>query len=347
MLKVLVTGVGSNIGQGIIKSLRMSKIQCHVVGTDMITLSAGLFRCNKGYVVPPASDGRFISEIVRICKNEEIQIILVGSDAEVPVLSCNKSTIENSCQAKVIVSDPKVVDIASDKWNTCNFLKRGKLNYPRSALGDSKEDIEQLIKERGFPLIVKPRKGTASKGTFKVQDSDELAYGLKFAKDPIVQENLGSEDEEYTSGIFFSRDSEIKGVITMKRELLQGTTYRAIVGRYPEVEQEVRRVANSLGKLGVIGPINIQTRLTPKGAVTFEINPRFSGTTVFRAKLGFNEPEAIIKNFLLNEEICELTYSKGVVMRYWEEVYTSIEEFARLKERGYLENPQSEILPLL
>lgn len=347
MYKVLVTGVGSNIGQGIIKSLRMSKFQCQVVGVDMNALSAGLFRCNKGYIVPPATDERFIPEIIRICKDEKIDIILIGSDAEVPILSHNKSVIENSCEARVIVSEPKVVDIAFDKWSTVTFLREGGLNYPRSALGTRKEDIEQIIRVCGFPLIVKPRKGAGSKDIFKVHNRDKLAYFLKFVEDPIIQEELGSEDEEYTTGVFFSRDSEVKGIISMKRELLSGTTYRAFIDDYAEVEPEVERVAYALGKLGALGPINIQLRLTPKGAVTFEINPRFSGTTVFRAKLGFNESEAAIRNFLLKEDLARLTYSTGVVMRYWEEVYTSIEEVTRLKVRGYLENPESEISQLL
>ena len=53
MTNVLVTGVGSNIGQVIVKSIRMSGIQCRIIGTDMNPLSAGLFRCDKGYIVPP------------------------------------------------------------------------------------------------------------------------------------------------------------------------------------------------------------------------------------------------------------------------------------------------------
>ena len=169
----------------------------------------------------------------------------------------------------------------------------------------------------------------------------------KITEDPITQEYLGSEDKEYTSGVFFSNDSMMKGIITMKRELLCETTYRAIVDCYEEVKAEVKKVADALGELGVIGPFNMQMRLTKRGAVTFEINPRFSGTTVFRAKMGFNEPELAIRHFLLGEEIGELQYKKGVVMRYWEEVYTSIDEFERLKREKKIWHSKSEVLRLL
>lgn len=347
MVNVLVTGVGSNVGQGIVKSLRMSNIRCRIIGTDMVPLSAGLFRCDKGYIVPSADDKKFIPKIIKICKSEGVDIILIGSDFEVPIFSFNKSTIENNCGAIVIVSDHKVVDIAFDKWNTYTFLKRNGLNHPQSALGNVKKDVEQLIKKCGFPLIVKPRKKSGSKNVFVTENLYELTYALKIAEDPIVQEYLGPKNQEYTSGIFFSKDSRIRGIITLKRELLCGTTYRAIVDYYKSVEAEARKVANALGELGAIGSINIQMRLTKRKAVSFEINSRFSGTTVFRAKMGFNEPEAAIRHFLFDEEIGELRYRKGVVMRYWEEVYTSIDEFERLKKEKRIRNSKSEVYRLL
>ena len=41
--------------------------------------------------------------------------------------------------------------------------------------------------------------------------------------------------------------------------------------------------------LGVIGSVNIQLILTKEGPLLFEINPRLSGTIVFRDKIGFKD----------------------------------------------------------
>jgi carbamoyl-phosphate synthase large subunit len=347
MTNILVTGVGSNIGQGIVKSLKMADIQCRIIGTDMVPLSAGLFRCDKGYTVPAADDEDFTDEIIRICERERVNIVLIGADPEVPVFALNRSVIEDQCEAMVIVSNHQLVDLTFDKWHTYTLLRKRRLNYARSALGNSEEEIEGLVAECGYPLVVKPRRKGGSKNVFTVNGADELAYALKIAEDAIVQEYLGSEDQEYTSGVFFSKNSEVRGIITMKRELLCGTTYRAIVDHYPEVHEEVEKVAGILGGLGAIGSINVQMRLAERGAVTLEVNPRFSGTTVFRAKMGFNEPEATIRHFLFGEEIGQLRYRKGVVMRYWEEVYTSIEEFEKLKKEKQIENSKSEVQNLL
>lgn len=347
MINVLVTGVGSNIGQGIIKSLRMTNFKCRIIGTDMVAFSAGLFRCDKGYVIPSAGDERFVQEIIKICKEEKIDIILIGSDPEVPIFASAKTAIEDGCESIVVVSSPQVMEIGFDKWNTYNFLKQEGLNWPHSVLGNKESEVKQLIGECGFPLIVKPRKGAGSKGVFKVNGWDELKYALRSVEEPIVQENLGLDAEEYTSGVFFSKESEIKGIITFKRELLDGTTYRAIIDNYENINCEIKRIAAVLSKRGAIGPINIQTRLSFKETVAFEINPRFSGTSVFRATFGFNEAEAAIRHFMLGEDLGELIHSNGVVMRFWNEVYTSQEELDQLKQKGYIEESRSKVYNLL
>jgi carbamoyl-phosphate synthase large subunit len=342
MITVMVTGVGSNIGQGIVKALRMSGINVRIIGTDMNPLSAGLFRCDKGYVLPQAESKDFKTTVLRVCKDEKTDIILIGSDPEVPVFSSEKKNIEHETGAFVLVSSEKIVDTFHDKWNTFLFLKENGFNYPESVLEDD-TSIKKLIKRVGFPLIVKPRIGGGSKNLFTVSDRKELQCALKIVLNPIIQEHIAT-DEEYTTGIFFDSKSDIKGIITMKRELIAGTTYRAIVHDFPLVRKEMERIAERLGREGAIGPINVQCRLSKRRPITFEINPRFSGTTAFRAKFNFNEPAAAIRHFITGEELGRFEHSKGIVMRYWEEVYVSLEDGEEIMKKGVIEKPISEIL---
>jgi carbamoyl-phosphate synthase large subunit len=320
----------------------MSGIRVRIIGTDMNPLSAGLFRCDKGYVLPPAESRDFKSAVLKVCKDEKVDIILIGSDPEVPFFSSEKKDIEHETGAFVLVSNSKIVNTFHDKWKTFLFLKENNFNYPESVLKDDAQ-IKELIKKVGFPLVVKPRIGGGSKNVFIVKDEEELQYALKKVPNPIIQAHISS-DEEYTTGIFFDSKSEIKGIITMKRELIAGTTYRAIVDDFPLVRKEMERIAKRLSEEGAIGSINIQCRISKKGPVTFEINPRFSGTTAFRAKFNFNEPEAALKHFVLGEEIPEFKPSKGIVMRYWEEVYTTLEEGEKIKNNGFIEDSSSTIL---
>jgi nucleoside-diphosphate-sugar epimerase len=51
-------------------------------------------------------------------------------------------------------------------------------------------------------------------------------------------------------------------------------------------------------ELGLVGPINIQGRLTDTGFKIFEMNPRFTCITGLRALMGFNEVEICIAKWL-------------------------------------------------
>ncbi len=80
----------------------------------------------------------------------------------------------------------------------------------------------------------------------------------------------------------------------MRRDLLEGTTYRAEAD-FPEIRREAVRIAEALKPMG---PSNIQLRMHGGRPVCFEINIRFSGTTPIRARLGFNDVEAALNHYV-------------------------------------------------
>jgi carbamoyl-phosphate synthase large subunit len=193
-----------------------------------------------------------------------------------------------------------------------------------------------LKEQIGFPLVIKPRIGRGARDTFMANNEKQMKLALAYVPDPIIQEYVGGY--EFTSGIFFDRRSNVKGIITMQRELEFGTTYRAIVDSFPKVDEEMIRISEVLSQQGAIGPINVQSRYCSGKVYILEINPRFSGTSPIRAYFNFNEAEAAVKHFLLNEEIDELKPSTGVAMRYFEELYTTLEDVKQIKEGEEIEN---------
>lgn len=318
MVSVMVTGTGGGVGQSIVKALKLSSLDFNIVTVDAHPLAAGIYRGNKGYLVPLANSPKFIEVIVDICKKEKVEAILIGSDPELPVFAANKRLIEDLTNAKVIVSSPKVVEIGYDKWRTYEFLKNSGFPYPRSALP---ENASNFVDEVGFPVIIKPRTGFASRDVYMANNPEELWVFLKRVDNPIIQEYLGSETEEYTTGIVMFYP-EIQGVIAMRRELRAGSTYRCLVNNYKNVEAAASNIASALRPFG---PCNFQMRVVQGTLVTFEINTRFSGTTAIRAAFGFNEVEAVLKYVLFGQQ-SSLSYRKGIAMRYWNEVYLSLEK---------------------
>ena len=75
--------------------------------------------------------------------------------------------------------------------------------------------------------------------------------------------------------------------------------------------------------------------------MTKPINLRFSGTTPMRVRLGFNEVEAALRNYVLGEEIEDLPLIKeGIVLRYWNEMYIDPQACDALRQSGRLDLPQ-------
>lgn len=337
ILNVLIIGVGGNVSQGILKALELSQIKCRVIGACISPLSLGLYTVDKSYIIPKANNVTFISCLINICKIEQIDAIFSGVEEVLQVLSYNKEEIYKLTGAKSIVQNPEQIKVAQDKLLTCEWLKANNCNYPKFAASEDKESINKLINECNYPFIAKPRDGKGSNGIIIIKNQYDLNYASNLKK-YVIQEYLGKSNLEFTAGCFCDSNGEIKGTIVMKRELYKGTTYRAELGDFPEIRDEVIKITK---KYKPMGTCNFQLRLSDNKPVCFEINARFSGTTPVRARLGFNEVEATLKNYILNEEINELPYvNSGIMLRYWNEMYIDKSAYDELLQNNMLDNPK-------
>ncbi len=338
-LPVLVLGVGGNVSQGILKAIAMGSLPCRVVGACVSPLSYGLYTADAAYVSPAARDPAFVPWLVDVCRREGVRAVLSGVEAVLTVLAAHRAAIEHETGARVIVSDPDVLAIGDDKLGTAHWLAAHECHAPQSADASDADAVAALVAACGFPLIAKPRAGKGHAGVLVLRTPADLAYA---AAQPayLVQEYLGSDDTEYTAGCYSDRDGRVRGVIAMRRALQEGTTYKAEVGDYPAVRAEAARIAAALRPMG---PSNVQLRVTDDGRpVCFEINVRFSGTTPMRAHFGFNDVEAALRHYVLDEPAADLPHiTAGVALRYWNEIYVDPAAAAILRQTGELVDPHA------
>jgi carbamoyl-phosphate synthase large subunit len=157
----------------------------------------------------------------------------------------------------------------------------------------------------------------------------------------MVQEYVGTADEEYTVGVLSDLNGNFINSIAVKRlmsgqlNIRSSVTNRSTrqdlgkklvissgvsqghVGKFPIVTSQCEDIARQLGSTG---PLNIQCRLVKGEVKVFEINPRFSGTTSLRAMVGFNEPDLLIRKHLFNEEIePSFRFDSGLIIRSLQE----------------------------
>ena len=170
-----------------------------------------------------------------------------------------------------------------------------------------------------FPVIMKSRTGSGSSNVFLVTDDYTFNSIKNSNPDFIVQEFLNDDIGEFTCCVFRSNAGNTRSII-LKRELIGGFTGFAEVTANKEITNLLHTIAE---KIKLNGSINIQLRMTPKGPVVFEINPRFSSTVRFRDLLGFKDVQWSIED------------SIGVPISHYEEtsigkkIYKGFNEFVQ------------------
>jgi carbamoyl-phosphate synthase large subunit len=338
-ITILITGVGGGgLGEQILKALRMATTPYKIVGGDMDPLSMGLQFVDYPYFLPPAVDSSYIGAIDCLCKRHGVKALFPGSEPELKIISRNRDQLQGN-GVLIPLNPHQVIETCLDKIRTMTFLKSHEFSHPRFMQITSAADLEKVS---FLPAVLKPSVGSGgSTNTFIVQSKNELDlfgnYLLNLTDRFICQEYVGLATEEYTVGVLLGLDGKLINSIAIRRNLGPGLSCRIKVpnrtgrkelgptliissgisqgeiGVFPQVTRDCERLAL---ELGCTGAVNIQCRLVNGRPCIFEINPRFSGTTSLRAMVGYNEPDLLIRQHLLNEKAPRgFAYKGGFICR--------------------------------
>ncbi len=334
MKNILVTGAGALLGQGILRMLQLSNFEKKIFTADPDPRSTGHWLGDYAITIPKAIDENYIEKILEIVLEHKIDAILVGTDVELPIFSKHKINFLKNYNCRIIISSEEVIEIANDKLLTAAFLEKNNFPYPFSVMANDKSSLLEIEKRLGFPLFAKPFDGARSLGIKKIENHEELMEIYDPGSNMVVQQYLSETEGEYTAGCTVV-EGKCKAIVTLKRDLRDGNTYRAYIDEYTAKYDEF--IIPIAEKLNPDGPVNFQFRIFNGKPIIFEINGRFSGTTPLRHFFGFNEVEALLKYYLFNEEIKAPILKNGIVLRAWSDIFIENIEFAKLKKEGVLE----------
>jgi carbamoyl-phosphate synthase large subunit len=285
-LNILVTGCGGDIGQSIGKILNEYPLIDHLYGCDISDKNAAQFIYSNFFLGLPCNDPNYISYLEEIVKKKDIDLIIPVSEPELRFFT--NGDIRTIGDSILILASLEAREVGFDKLNTAEFLKKEDLPYPITLA------IESVDKIVNFPIILKSRIGSGSSDVSIVKDIDTFTFMKNRNPDFIVQEYLDGDNGEYTCGLFRSKKGVIRTII-IKRELMGSQTGYGEIMYNLEIDSLLHKIAD---KLNLNGSINVQLRITSKGPVVFEINPRFSSTIRFRHLFGFKDLEWSIEDEL-------------------------------------------------
>ena len=335
---ILVTGAGALLGQGILRLLQVTDFPKVIYTTDPDPRSTGHWLGDYAITIPMANDPDFIDSIKKIVEAHNIDVLLIGTDVELPILARYKDEFSKNYNCKIIVSSEEVINIANDKFLTAAFLEKNNFPFPFSVMANDQEKLNEIEQKLGFPLFAKPFDGARSIGTIKIENHRELMDIYSPGSNLVVQQFLSDTDGEFTSGCLVI-NGKCKAIVTLKRDLRDGNTYRAYID--DETSKYDNYIIPIAEKLNPDGPVNFQFRILNGKPVIFEINCRFSGTTPLRHFFGFNEVEALLNYYLFGKEVEFPTLKNGIVLRAWSDIFIEAEEFKALKNNSSIANPNA------
>ncbi len=293
---VLVTGIGGNVGQGILRNIRAAFPGIRLVGTDIRDVTAGHHFCDAAHRVPYCYDKDFADRLVTLCEQERVDLIIPGTDYEVVYIGELATRLP-----RVLGTPPDVASLFVDKLSTHSAFSDVRIPFAAACLPS--EYAGQFD-----TLIVKPREGRGSRG-LHIDPPDPTT----FDDTCMVQERIIGR--ELTTAFYVTRSRAIHGQITLERELAAGATERcATTSQYDRLVEPL--IKNITANFDVRGPCNVQAILTAADElIPFEINCRYSGTNSIRSQFGFEDVRWGIEEWLLDQSPSSWTLKPGAAIR--------------------------------
>jgi carbamoyl-phosphate synthase large subunit len=257
------------------------RLKGRIVVTDINPLAPSFLAADSTYEVPPFADPEYVPALLEIVKRSRIKLVFPLIDPDIPLLAAHKRQFE-SLGARVMTPDADGAETARDKWQTHRMFEQLGIPAARSWLPD------EVRKEKpGFPLFIKPRRGSAGQGAFLVEDERQLEFFLAYVDDPIIQECLPGP--EITSDVVCSAAGDVWAVVSRRRiEIRAGEVSKGVT----VWDETIARYCSAAAKgIRAAGPVTVQCILRDGKPYFTEINARFGGGCPLGIAAGVNSPK--------------------------------------------------------
>ena len=313
LIRVLVTCGGGGVGQSVVDSLRHDKEKYFLAVSDQRKHIYAAPDCDTFVELPSIFAPDYVPRVIEACKDLSIDVLIPGHDGELELFALATEAFEE-VGTLVVVSDHRLVKLLRNKLAWSREFRRHTDAVVRSFSADELRASDDLP----FPMIAKPTGGSASSGLHILHTADDANT---LPKDLVLQEFLfppqSSPDyiavkravdqkkalqvSEVSVQLVYSLHGEILGRFASMNRLINGVPIEVVPVDEVEIWDTVSQIETILEGYSPRGPINLQGRITDAGLVLFEMNPRFTGITGNRAQFGFNEVDAVCRNFVEGE----------------------------------------------
>jgi carbamoyl-phosphate synthase large subunit len=316
-MNILVCSAGRRVKLVKYFKEELGKIGGKIVAVDCDSTAPALYFADIWEVVPRIGDPEYIPRIKELCVKHQIKGILSLIDPELTLLAEYKDEFMKE-NIKILVSDKEIVDICFDKYSTYKFMEKNNISAVPTYISLPVVLDEIKNEHLHFPLIVKPRAGSASFGMCKVNSIDELILLMNDSHDLIVQPYIKGNEYGIDCYIDLINNHAVNIFCKRKIRMRAGETDKSESVKDRVLIKMIKELINTLKP---VGPIDIDCFKTESGYAISEINPRFGGGYPHAHESGQNFVKNIINNLLGVSNDSQIgNYQEGSVMIKFDEV---------------------------
>jgi carbamoyl-phosphate synthase large subunit len=300
--KVVVLGSGPNrIGQGIefdyccvhgVLAAKECGYETIMINCNPETVSTDFDTADKLYFEPV-----FWEHIYDIILHEKPEGVIVQLGGQTALKLASKL---DRYGIPILGTSYKALDLAEDRGSFSSLLRDNEVPYPRFGVVETADEADELSRELGFPLLVRPSYVLGGQRMKIVINREELErHVIDIFRDMpdnkvLLDHYLDGAIECEADAICDGEDVRIIGIMQHIEPagIHSGDSY-AVLPPYnlgdliiTQIEEYTRRIALALETRGLI---NIQFAVKDEEVYIIEANPRASRTVPFIAK-AYGEP---------------------------------------------------------
>lgn len=287
VIKILFTCVGRRVElmQAFRKAATKHHIPLCLCGADLATDAPALFYCDKQFQVCRIRDREYLPQLLEICRNEAIDLVIPTIDTDLLLLAENKALFEAQ-GTKVMISSVESVSLCRDKRFTTSFFEKCGVHCPTTV-----DDVNAYKGQ--YPCFIKPKDGSSSINAYKVETPEELRMYAGQVNDYIIQDYISGR--EFTIDILCDMEGNPVYITPRERvEVRGGEVLKTRIVSDAVIEKEAMAIIKAFKPCG---PITVQLIRDERSGYNYyiEINPRFGGGAPLSVKAGANAPLAILR----------------------------------------------------
>lgn len=325
------------------RSLGKKGIRVTVSEETKLNISGFSKFCKRSLKSPNAKKRpeKYYHWLLEELKKNPSDVLLPMDDDTIQVVLKYREQLQKVVQIPLVSSE--TLELVSDKGKATKLAMEAGLECPKTVFPENLLEVESLTSTMNYPLIIKPRKSSGSRGISIVHKKEDLKKTYeRIHKDypfPIIQECIGL-GARYDVCLLFDSNQEVKASFVQKElrhfpiKMGPSTVQESV--DYPEL---IRQCVPLMKKLNWYGIVELEFMIDSNtGKLMFmEINPRFWNSLALSIMAGVDFPWLLYR-LAKNEEIEEKNfYESGIKCRWL--LPGDILHFILNKERGKMNPP--------